>query len=140
MSLVHIYVDSSVNKEKEQIGIGFVFYHQKPFDKPSYKDFIVEQRSEVHPGNKSSYGERLAIFRAMEMALKDGYKEIYIGNDHLSVISKLNKCLNGEEKKTTELEDKIIKMAKQHQINIILVEKKFNSQPHKLARRALKEN
>ncbi len=137
MSVV-VYVDSSAHKEKNLVGLGIALYEYQKKEEEITSGELIEGISEAHPGDRSSYGERLAILRGIYHAKKRGYKNIFLYNDHLSVVKKLNKILNGNRHNITTIEIEIANECKNEPIIIGYIPKKLNSKAHKLSRIAIK--
>lgn len=132
-----IFTDSSADKGKNLCGIGMVFYKAVYRGNWFQVGSRVLEKSELHPGDRSSFAERLALFRGLQIALEMGYGHVFIFNDHLSVVKKLNSRMKEQDSKISEIEKKICALQNSFQfLKIGYLKKRKNSLPHKLSRKA----
>lgn len=137
---IFIFVDSSARKELNQIGIGVVLCKEITELGLPVPDSILETICEVHPGDRSSQGERLALLRGLFHALRLGYQDIILFNDHEAVIKKLKERMAGVDQRISKEEEEFIRMSgKAQSLSIQRVAKRGNSLAHKLSRRGFKE-
>lgn len=136
---VFIYVDGCGHKGRNQIGIGMVFCQAVLRDNQIQCAQVICEIAETYPGYKSSEAERTAIYRALLLAKEKGYQQVYLYNDHLSVVKKINDRILNPELKASD-QEKLIRglIPAFSKVEIRYINRSENTKPHRLSRQFLK--
>lgn len=133
-------LDASYDSENGITGIGIVI-HETDNPKKNVNGIIIDEISESYIGISSGKGEMLAVFRALEIALERGYRNIRTRSDYNYLRKSLKSSYEGNVgNDRADLHGEIIRMSRNfEQLVFGYNPRRKNQMAHNLARKATKE-
>jgi len=135
-----LILDASYDSETDITGIGIVI-HETDNPRKNKNGIIIDEISESYIGIGSGKGEMFAVFRALEIALERGYRNIRTRSDY-NYLRKTFKSSyeDGVGHDRTDLHGEIIRMSSRFEkVEFGYNPRRKNQMAHKLARNATKE-
>ncbi len=131
----HTFIlDGSYDHETDVAGIGIVI-HESNNPIKNKNGIVIDEISESYVGIHSGKTEMLAVFRALEIALERGYKNIRTISDYNTMRKSLKKSYDNDiGHNRNDLHGEIIRMSKRFEnVEFGYKPRRKNQMAHKLA-------